>query len=123
MNRTVQLCIMSESLSNTYKMAANQDEPELRDCLAEIGWNIRQCGAIIGTKASKALKTDNSWRLRCLEKASDLIFNRKSRQCDSSSVMTTDCSKLKSATFVHDEITAYVSGQQKSQDKRLSHRC
>ena len=36
----------------------------------------------------------NSRRLRCLEKASDLIFRRKSQEGDSSSVMMTDYSKL-----------------------------
>ena len=29
-------------------MAANSNEQELRDCLARMGWNIRQCDVIIG---------------------------------------------------------------------------
>ena len=38
---------LRENLFNSFNMAANVDELELRDCLARIGWNVRQCDAIV----------------------------------------------------------------------------
>ena len=39
-------------------MAANIDDKELRDCVAQIGWNICQCNAIFreGFKSLEALR-------------------------------------------------------------------
>ena len=48
MKATNKLCSKPGSLFNYFNMVANVDELELRDCLARIGWNIRQCDAIIG---------------------------------------------------------------------------
>ena len=39
---------MPKSLFNSLSTSANVDKPEVRDCLARIGWNFRQCDAIVG---------------------------------------------------------------------------
>ena len=52
---------MSGSLFTTYDMAANQAEQELRDYLAEIGWNIRQSGMRLLDKVPRALRILEKW--------------------------------------------------------------